>query len=78
MMVFLPAVNRIAMQPGWVYCLQLSYDSRVSLLGFGLLGSVLRTTLVPVVNSRCIQSATNRVITNTWQVLYSPASDQDN
>ena len=28
------------MQPGWVYGLQLSYDSRVSLLGFGLLGLV--------------------------------------
>src|SRR5690606_22401999 len=42
------------------------------------LGTVFRTTLVTAFNARSIQRAANGVVTNTWQVFYTAATNQDN
>ena len=47
-------------------------------LSLGSLGTILRSTLCSLGDARRIQSATNRVVSHTWQILDSTASDQNN
>jgi hypothetical protein len=48
------------------------------LLLSGALSAVLRSALTTPLNTHTVKGATDNMITNSWEILYAAASDQDN